>query len=57
MINGVHKNVVLFMDLSLKNYNKIYAHPLVNDRTLEITIENLETFFKKINVIPKWINL
>ena len=45
------------MDLSLKNYNKIYAHPLVNDRTLEITIENLETFFKKINVIPKWINL
>ena len=57
MINGVHKNVVLFMDLSLKNYNKIYAHPLVNDRTLEITIENLEMFFKKINVIPKWINL
>jgi hypothetical protein len=30
---------------------------LVNDRTLEITIENLEIFFKKINVIPKWINL
>ena len=57
MINGVHKNVVLFMDLSLKNYKKIYAHPLVNDRTLEITIENLEMFFKKINVIPKWINL
>jgi Ala-tRNA(Pro) deacylase len=50
MINGVHKNVVLFMDLSLKNYKKIYAHPLVNDRTLEM-------FFKKINVIPQWIKL
>ena len=57
MINGVHKNVVLFMDLSLKNYKKIYMHPLVNDRTLEMTIENLEMFFKKINVIPKWIKL
>ena len=57
MINGVHKNVVLFMDLSLKNYKKIYMHPLVNDRTLEMTIENLEMFFKKINVIPHWINL
>ena len=57
MINGVHKNVVLFMDLSLKNYKKVYMHPLVNDRTLEMTIENLEMFFKKINVIPKWIKL
>ena len=57
MINGVHKNVVLFIDLSLKNFKKIYLHPLVNDRTLEITNENLEMFFKKINVIPQWINL
>ena len=57
MINGVHKNVVLFIDLSLKNFKKIYLHPLVNDRTLEITIENLEMFFKKINVIPQWIKL
>ena len=57
MINGVQKKVVLFMDLSLKKFKKIYAHPLVNDRTLEITIENLEIFFKKINVIPQWIKL
>ena len=57
MINGVNKNVVLFIDLSLKNFKKIYLHPLVNDRTLEITIENLEMFFKKINVIPHWIKL
>ena len=57
MINGVHKNVILFMDLSLKNYKKIYMHLLVNDRTLEMTIENLEMFFKKINVIPHWIKL
>ena len=57
MISGVHKNVVFFIDLSLKNFKKIYLHPLVNDRTLEITIENLEMFFKKINVIPQWIKL
>jgi len=57
MINGIHKNVMLFMDSSLKDFKKIYAHPLVNDRTLELSFENLEIFFKKINVFPQWINL
>ena len=57
MINGIKKNVILFIDSSLKTYKKIYAHPLVNDRTLELSVESLEIFFKKINVLPRWINL
>ena len=57
MINGKKKNVILFMDSLLKTYKKIYAHPLVNDRTLELSVESLEIFFKKINVLPRWINL
>ena len=57
MINGVNNNVLLFIDVSLRSYQKIYAHPLVNDRTLELSIESLEMFFKKIKVIPNWINI
>ena len=57
MINGVKKNVLLFIDATLKSYTKIYAHPLVNDRTLELSIESLEIFFQKIKVTPQWINL
>lgn len=56
MITGVKKNVSLFLDADLKSCLKIYAHPLVNDRTLEISVENLEYFFDKIGVVPNWIN-
>jgi hypothetical protein len=47
----------LFLDDSLKSFKKIYAHPLENDKTLEISIDQLEIFFEKISVIPNWINL
>ena len=57
MINDVQKSVKLFIDSSLKDFKKIYAHPLVNDRTLELSLESLEISFKKINVIPQWIKL
>ena len=57
MINGVNNNVSLFMDKALKNKTVIYIHPLVNDRTIEMTIENLEKFFSKIGVNFEWIDL
>ena len=57
MINGIKKNVKLFIDNSLKSYKQIYAHPLVNDRTIELSLEGLEIFFKKIQVFPEWIDL
>ena len=57
MINGIKKNVRLFIDNSLKSFKKIYAHPLVNDRTIELSIEDLEIFFKKIQVVPQWIKI
>ena len=57
MINGIKKNVKLFIDNSLKSYKKIYAHPLVNDRTIELSLEGLEIFFKKTQVFPEWIDL
>jgi Ala-tRNA(Pro) deacylase len=57
MITGVNTGVTLFMDLNLKSCKKIFAHPLVNDRTLGMSIKNLEKFFEKIKVIPNWVNL
>jgi len=57
MITGVNNNVTLFIDLNLKSCKKIFAHPLVNDRTLSMSIKNLEKFFEKIKVIPNWVDL
>jgi len=57
MINGVNNNVSLFMDKALRNKTVIYIHPLVNDRTIEMTIENLEKFFSKIGVNFEWVDL
>ena len=57
MINGAKTGVSLFLDNNLKSFSKIYAHPLENDKTLEISIKQLEKFFEKISVIPNWIDL
>ena len=57
MINGVKNNVTIFLDTKLKSYKKIFAHPLENNQTLEITFDQLEKFFKKIYVTPHWIDL
>jgi len=57
MINGVKKNVHLFLDVNLKSFKKIFAHPLENNQTIEISIDQLESFFKKISVTPNWIRL
>ena len=57
MINGVKKNVNLFLDINLSSYKKIFAHPLENNQTVEISIDQLENFFKRISVKPNWISL
>jgi Ala-tRNA(Pro) deacylase len=57
MIVGVQMEVRLFIDSDLKNCKQIYVHPLVNDRTLGITIEGLQKFFNKIKVQPAWVEL
>ena len=57
MITGVKKYVKIFLDGDLRKCKKLYVHPLVNDRTLEVDIEGLEKFFKHIGTEPNWINL
>ena len=57
MISGVKTGVQLFIDSGLKSCKQIYVHPLVNDRTLGITVEGLLAFFDKIEVQPVWMDL
>ena len=57
MINGVKNNVSIYLDSRLKSYKNIFAHPLENNQTLEIKFDQLEKFFRKLFVEPKWINL
>ena len=57
MITGVQMEVRLFIDSNLKNCKQIYVHPLVNDRTLGMTVEGLKKFFDKIKVQPTWVDL
>ena len=57
MINGVKNNVSICLDSKLKSYKNIFAHPLENNQTLEIKFDQLEKFFRKLSVEPKWINL
>ena len=57
MITGAQKGVTLFIDHELKNCAQIYVHPLVNDRTLGISPDNLKKFLNKVGVQPEWIDL
>ena len=57
MITGAQMEVRLFIDSNLKNCKQIYVHPLVNDRTLGMTVEGLKKFFDKIKVQPTWVDL
>ena len=57
MITGVKNDVKIFFDEDLRKCTKLYVHPLVNDRTLEVAIEGLEKFLKHLGTVPNWINL
>jgi len=48
MINGVNAGVKLFIDATLMDCELIYAHPLVNDRTIALTPSSLEKFLAEL---------
>ncbi|OUS05031.1 aminoacyl-tRNA deacylase [Rhodobacterales bacterium 52_120_T64] len=57
MITGVNAGVKLFIDESLRDCALIYAHPLVNDRTVALTPLNLERFLTELGCGFKWIKI
>ena len=57
MINGVENGVRFFMDARAKVADRIYMHPLVNDRTIGMPPANLQRFFEQVGVTPEWLEL
>lgn len=57
MINGVKSDVQIFIDAELQSCTQIYVHPLVNDRTLGMTVDGLNSFFDKIGATVTWVDL
>jgi len=57
MINGAEHGVRFFIDAAVKDADKIYMHPLVNDRTVAMGVSDLWAFFEKLNVTPEMLEL
>jgi Ala-tRNA(Pro) deacylase len=56
MITGVNNSVTLFIQSKLRHCAILYLHPLVNDRTISISIDDLEKFIKNMGSEIKWID-
>jgi Ala-tRNA(Pro) deacylase len=57
MINGAENDVRFFIDAAVKEAEKIYMHPLVNDRTVAMNVSDLWGFFEKLGVTPEVLDL
>ena len=57
MLNGIKNNVKFFCDFDLKQFKNIYLHPFVNDRTVCLSINDLEKFLKKYDISINWENV
>lgn len=55
MINGVQNDVRFFMDGAGQTADVIYMHPLVNDRTVAMSRDDLMSFFDKAGCEVNWL--
>ncbi|MEP0990900.1 MAG: prolyl-tRNA synthetase associated domain-containing protein [Tateyamaria sp.] len=55
MINGVQTGVRFFMDEAFRAADRIYMHPLVNDRTIAMTRVDVLALFERLGVALEWI--
>ncbi|KUJ85174.1 aminoacyl-tRNA deacylase [Ruegeria marisrubri] len=55
MINGVGNDVRFFMDAAAQQVDVIYMHPLVNDRTVAMSREDVFAFFDRIGCEVNWL--
>ena len=52
MINGVTSDVTIGLDRDIMQAKQIYMHPLVNDRTIAMSPDDLMHFLSAIGVTP-----
>ena len=56
MIIGCKHGVTIHLDKRIMFANKIYMHPLVNDRTIGMSSDGLAHFFEKIGCQPNMLD-
>ena len=57
MLDGIKNNVIFFCNYNLRQFEKIYRHPFVNDRTICLEINDLEKFLNDYHITTNWIKL
>ncbi len=57
MVTGATKGVQFILDASAQQAEVIYMHPLVNDRTIAMRMDDFHAFLNRINTTPQWIDL
>ena len=56
MING-KKNVQLFFEIELKNFDNLILHPFVCDRSIKISLHDIKKFLDFYRVKINWISI
>ena len=57
VINNRQKNINIFLDAEMSEKNTIFCHPLVNDRTISLSYQGLQTYFDYLGLSFKRVNL
>lgn len=57
MVTGVTKDVRFFMDRAARGADRVYMHPLVNDRTIGLASGDLDGLFDRLGVAVEWLDL
>ena len=56
MING-KKNVQLFFEIELQNFDNLILHPFVFDRSIKISLHDIKKFLDFYGVKINWISI
>ncbi len=57
MVTGAETGVTFYMDAAAREADRIYMHPLVNDRTIGMVPDDLERFLGQIGIDAHWLDL
>ena len=56
LINNKERDVSLFIDERIKNAERIFCHPLINDKTIALSYLGLKKFFDSLKVKINFLN-
>ena len=57
VINNKKKNINIFLDAEMSGKDTIFCHPLVNDRTISLSHQNLLTYFDYLGLSFETVDL